>query len=55
LDSGPELIDAALVEWAGARSGMLFIPPAEPWRNPFIESFNFRLRDDASPCACSGL
>ena len=25
---------------------MLFIPPGEPWRNPFIESFNGRLRDE---------
>jgi hypothetical protein len=25
---------------------MLFIPPGEPWRNPFIESFDGRLRDD---------
>lgn len=24
----------------------LFIPPGEPWRNPFIESFNGRLRDE---------
>jgi putative transposase len=28
------------------RTGMLFIPPGEPWRNPFIESFNGRLRDE---------
>jgi putative transposase len=25
---------------------MIFIPPGEPWRNPFIESFNGRLRDE---------
>jgi hypothetical protein len=40
LDNGPEMIAAALAEWAGTRTGMLFIPPGEPWRNPFIESFN---------------
>ena len=46
LDNGPEMIAAALAEWAGTRTGMLFIPPGEPWRNPFIESFNGRLRDE---------
>ena len=46
LDNGPEMIAAALTEWAGTRTGMLFIPPGEPWRNPFIESFNGRLRDE---------
>jgi putative transposase len=25
---------------------MLFIPLGEPWRNPFIESVNGRLRDE---------
>lgn len=43
LDNGPEMIGAALAEWAGTRTGMLFIPPGEPWKNPFIESFNSRL------------
>ena len=46
LDNGPELIAAALAEWAGTRTGMLLIPTGEPWRNPFIESFNGRLRDE---------
>ncbi len=46
LDNGPEMIAAALAEWAGTRTGMLFIPPGEPWRDPFIESFNGRLRDE---------
>ncbi len=40
------MIAAALAEWAGTRTGMLFIPPGEPWRNPFIESFHGRLRDE---------
>lgn len=40
------MIAVALAEWAGTRTGMLFIPPGEPWRNPFIESFNGRLRDE---------
>jgi putative transposase len=46
LDNGPEMIAAALAEWAGTRTGMLFIPPGEPWHNPFIESFNGHLRDE---------
>jgi putative transposase len=46
LDNGPEMIAAALAEWAGTKTGMLFIPPGEPWRNPFIETFNGRLRDE---------
>jgi putative transposase len=25
---------------------MVFIPPGEPWRNPYVESFNDRLRDE---------
>ena len=25
---------------------MIFIPPGEPWKNPFIESFNGRFRDE---------
>ncbi len=46
LDNGPEMIAAALAEWAGTRTGMIFIPPGEPWKNPFIESFNGRLSDE---------
>jgi putative transposase len=46
LDNGPEMIAAALAEWAGMRTGMVFIPPGEPWRNSYIESFNGRLRDE---------
>ena len=46
LDNGPEMIAAALAQWAGTQTGMLFIPPGEPWRQPFIESFNSRLREE---------
>lgn len=46
LDNGPEMIAATLADWAASRTGMIFIPPGEPWRNPFIESFNGRLRDE---------
>lgn len=46
LDNGPEMIAAALAAWAGTRTGMVFIPPGEPWKNPFVESFNSRIRDE---------
>jgi transposase InsO family protein len=46
MDNGPQMIAAALAESAGTRTGMLFIAPGQPWRNPFIESFNGRLRDE---------
>lgn len=46
LDNGPEMIATTLADWAYGRTGMLFIPPGEPWKNPFIESFNGRLRDE---------
>lgn len=46
LDNGPEMIATTLADWALGRPGMLFIPPGEPWKNPFIESFNARLRDE---------
>lgn len=32
-------------DWAGARVGLAFIPPGQPRRNGYIESFNGRLRD----------
>jgi transposase InsO family protein len=28
------------------RTGLAFIPPGQPWRNGYIESFNGRLRDE---------
>jgi transposase InsO family protein len=31
---------------AGDRVGLAFIPPGEPWRNGYIESFNSRVRDE---------
>ena len=33
-------------DWAGERVGLAFIPPGQPWRNGYIESFNGRLRDE---------
>jgi putative transposase len=45
-DNGPELACAAMADWAGQRTGLWFIPPGQPWRNGYIESFNGRLRDE---------
>ena len=45
-DNGPELACAAMADWASERTGLAFIPPGQPWRNGYIESFNGRLRDE---------
>lgn len=45
-DNGPELACAAMADWAGERTGLHFIPPGQPWRNGYIESFNSRVRDE---------
>jgi transposase InsO family protein len=45
-DNGPELACAAMGDWAGDRVGLSFIPPGEPWRNGYVESFNSRVRDE---------
>jgi transposase InsO family protein len=45
-DNGPELACEAMADWAGERVGLSFIPPGEPWRNGYIESFNARVRDE---------
>ncbi len=47
MDNGPEFIAHALQEWCtGSGSGVAYIPPGSPWENPFVESFNSRLRDE---------
>jgi len=53
-DNGPEFACAAVADWAGERVGLHFIPPGQPWRNGYIESFNSRVRDEASTSTCSG-
>jgi transposase InsO family protein len=45
-DNGPELACEAMADWAGERVGLSFIPPGEPWRNGYVESFNARVRDE---------
>jgi putative transposase len=47
MDNGPEMIAWALRDYCrltGARTA--FIEPGSPWQNPFIESFNGRVRDE---------
>ena len=47
MDNGPELISWALRDWC--RLGgtcTAYIEPGSPWENPFIESFNGRVRDE---------
>ena len=46
-DNGPELTAAVLCEWCQQRStASAYIEPGSPWQNPFVESFNSRLRDE---------
>ena len=45
MDNGPELISKAIVDWA-SETERVFIPPGQPWRNGYVESFNGRLRDE---------
>jgi putative transposase len=46
-DNGPEFIAAAVQEWL-ASSGVktLYIKPASPWENAYVESFNGKLEDE---------
>jgi putative transposase len=44
--NGPELACAAMADWAREPIGLHFIPPGEPWRNGYVESFNARIRDE---------
>lgn len=45
-DNGPEFVSAALADWAGTGTGLSYIPPGQPWRNGYVESFNSRIRDE---------
>ena len=35
-----------MADWAAGQVGLHFIPPGEPWRNGYVESFNSRIRDE---------
>lgn len=46
-DNGPELVAWALRDWCRLeRFGIIYIPLGSPWENPFVESFNSRVRDE---------
>ncbi len=46
-DNGTELTAHALRDWCRlAGTGTSYIEPGSPWENPYIESFNGRLRDE---------
>ena len=46
-DNGPEFVAKAVREWlADLGVTTLFIEPASPWENGYIESFNGKLRDE---------
>jgi putative transposase len=46
-DNGPEFIANAIREWLKEKMvGTLYIEPASPWENGYIESFHGRLRDE---------
>lgn len=46
-DNGPELTANALRDWCRfTGTGTSYIEPGAPWENPFVESFNGRLRDE---------
>jgi len=46
-DNGPELTANALRDWCRfSGTGTAFIEPGAPWQNPYVESFNSRVRDE---------
>jgi transposase InsO family protein len=46
-DNGPEFIAKAVRAWLAAKGcETIFITPGSPWENPFIESFNGKLRTE---------
>jgi putative transposase len=46
-DNGPEFIAQAILDWCRFMgTGTAYIEPGSPWQNPWVESFNSRLRDE---------
>jgi transposase InsO family protein len=46
-DNGPEMIAWALRDWCRTSGTTTsYIEPGSPWENPFIESYNARMRDE---------
>ena len=53
--TAPNSSVTAMADWAGERVGLSFIPPGEPWRNGYVESFNSQASaTNASTSTCSG-
>ena len=46
IDNGPELTCRALAKRAAGVVDLAFIPPGEPWKNGYVESFHSRQRDE---------
>jgi transposase InsO family protein len=46
MDNGPEFVSNAVARWAEQRVGLVFIPPGQPWKNGYVESFHARQRDE---------
>lgn len=46
-DNGPEFIAQVITDWCREKgTGSSYIDPGSPWQNPWVESFNSRLRDE---------
>ncbi len=46
-DNGPELTANALRDWCHfTRTGTSYIEPGSPWQNPWVESYNSRMREE---------
>jgi putative transposase len=46
-DNGPEFIAAAIRDWCRFMgTGTAYSEPGSPWENPYVESFNGKLRDE---------
>ncbi|GAA3130695.1 hypothetical protein GCM10020255_004340 [Rhodococcus baikonurensis] len=45
-DNGPEFISEALRTFCEDQVGIGYVPPGQPWKNGYIESFNNRVRDE---------
>lgn len=50
-DNGPELTALAVRDWARFhQAGISYIEPGSPWQNPYVESFNSKIRDELLAC-----
>jgi putative transposase len=46
-DNGPEFVAHAIQQWLGDNHCQtIYIQPGSPWENPYIESFNGKLREE---------